>query len=174
MNKVVGIVAAICAAVLLSGSAYAQTAATGNIEGVVTDATGAVLPGVTVVVKNTQTNVSREAITDADGRYRAQALQPGTYQVTATLAGFQAKPIDDIAVQVGQTYGVDVRMRPAGVSEEITVTGESPVVDTSRTDVSNVVGEAAISNLPVTGRRWENFVLLSPGVTNDGNFGLVS
>jgi hypothetical protein len=174
MNKVVGIVAAICAAVLLSGSAYAQTAATGNIEGVVTDATGAVLPGVTVVVKNTNTNVAREAVTDADGRYRAQALQPGTYQVAATLAGFQAKPIDGLVVQVGQTYGVDVRMRPAGVTEEITVTGESPVLDTSRTDVSNVVGEAAIANLPVTGRRWENFVLLSPGVTNDGNFGLVS
>jgi hypothetical protein len=162
------------AAVLLSGSAVAQTAATGNIEGVVTDATGAVLPGVTVVVKNTETNVAREAITDGDGRYRAQALQPGTYQVSATLSGFQAKPVDGIVVQVGQTYGVDVHMRPAGVTEEITVTGESPVVDTSRTDVSNVVGEAAIENLPINGRRWENFVLLSPGVTNDGNFGLVS
>ena len=139
-----------------------------------TDATGAVLPGVTVVVKNTATNVSREATTDGEGRYRAQALQPGPYQVSATLSGFQAKPIDGVVVQVGQTYGVDVHMRPAGVTEEVTVTGESPVVDTSRTDVSNVVGEAAIANLPVTGRRWENFVLLSPGVTNDGGFGLVS
>jgi hypothetical protein len=174
MIKVFRILAAICAAALLSGSASAQTAATGNIEGVVTDATGAVLPGVTVVVKNTDTNVSREIITDGEGRYRASALQPGIYQVTATLSGFQAKPIGGVVVQVGQTYGVDVHMRPAGVVEEVTVTGESPVVDTSRTDVSNVVGEQAISNLPVTGRRWENFVLLSPGVTNDGNFGLVS
>lgn len=174
MKKLSRIVAAVCAVVFLSGAAYAQTAATGNIEGIVTDATGAVLPGVTVVVKNTETNVTREATTDGAGRYRASALQPGTYQVTATLSGFQAKPIEGIAVQVGQTYGVDVHMRPAGVTEEVTVTGESPVVDTSRTDVSNVVGEAAISNLPVTGRRWENFVLLSPGVTNDGNFGLVS
>jgi carboxypeptidase family protein/TonB-dependent receptor-like protein len=174
MNKVFRILAAMCAAALLSTSASAQTAATGNIEGVVTDATGAVLPGVSVVVKNTETNVQRELITDGEGRYRAQALQPGTYQVTATLSGFQAKPIDGVVVQVGQTYGVDVHMRPAGVAEEVTVVGESPLVDTSRTDVSNVVGEAAISNLPVTGRRWENFVLLSPGVTNDGNFGLVS
>jgi Carboxypeptidase regulatory-like domain len=174
MNKVFRILAALCAALLLSGPAIAQTAATGNIEGVVTDASGGVLPGVTVIVKNVETNVAREVLTDADGRYRAQALQSGTYQVSATLPGFQAKPMDGVVVQVGQTYGVDFRMRPAGVTEEITVTGESPLVDTSRTDVSNVVGEAAISNLPVTGRRWENFVLLSPGVTNDGNFGLVS
>src|SRR4030095_6727921 len=80
----------------------------------------------------------------------------------------------DIVVQVGQTNAIDVRMRPEGVTETITVSGESPVIDTTRTDVNNVVGETAIANLPVTGRRWENFVLLSPGVTNDGNFGLVS
>ena len=65
-------------------------------------------------------------------------------------------------------------MRPAGVTESVTVTGESPLIDTRRTDVSNVVGEKAIQNLPINGRRWENFVLLGPGVTNDGNFGLVS
>ena len=60
------------------------------------------------------------------------------------------------------------------MTEAVTVTGESPLIDTQRTDVSNVVGETAIQNLPINGRRWENFVLLGPGVTNDGNFGLVS
>ncbi len=174
MIKVFRILAAICAAVLLSGSAFAQTAATGNIEGVVTDATGAVLPGVTVVVKNTETNVAREITTDGDGRYRASALQPGTYEVVATLSGFRALPLGKVEVLVGQTHQVDVRMRLAGVTEEVTVTGESPLIDTARTDVSNVVGEKAIENLPINGRRWENFVLLGPGVTNDGNFGLVS
>ncbi|MEP6918836.1 MAG: carboxypeptidase-like regulatory domain-containing protein, partial [Acidobacteriota bacterium] len=166
---------ALClAAVLLAGAAFGQTAATGNIEGVVTDSSGAVLPGVTVVVKNSDTNVAREAITDNGGRYRATALQPGPYEVTAALAGFQAQPIDKIEVQVGQTAAVDVRMRPAGLTEAVTVTGESPLIDTQRTDVSNVVGEKAIQSLPINGRRWENFVLLGPGVTNDGNFGLVS
>jgi hypothetical protein len=77
-------------------------------------------------------------------------------------------------VQVGQTQPIDVRMRPEGVAETIMVSGETPIIDTSRSDVSSVVGETAIANLPVTGRRWENFVLLSPGVTNDGNFGLVT
>jgi hypothetical protein len=161
-------------AIVLPGAAMAQTAGTGNIEGVVTDPSGAVLPGVTVIVKNTETNVAREVITDEGGRYRANGLQSGVYEVAATLAGFQAAPIGKITLQVGQTQPIDVKMRPAGVTESVTVTGEAPLVDTRRTDVGNVVGETAIQNLPINGRRWENFVLLSPGVTNDGGFGLIS
>src|SRR4029078_4060892 len=61
-----------------------------------------------------------------------------------------------------------------GVTEEVTVSGESPMIDTARTDVSSGVGETAIGNPPLNGARWENFVLPGPGVTNDGNFGLVS
>ena len=174
MGKVFHLVTAAFAIVFLSGAAYAQTAATGSIEGVVTDTSGAMLPGVTVVVKNTETNVAREAITDSGGRYRATALQPGTYEVIATLAGFQAPALGRVEVLVGQTQSVDVAMRTAGFTEAVTVTGEAPLIDTQRTDVSNVVGERAIENLPINGRRWENFVLLGPAVTNDGNFGLVS
>ena len=174
MAKVFRLVAAAVAVICVSGAAFAQTAATGNIEGVVTDASGGVLPGVTVVIKNAETNVAREVTSDSGGRYRATALQPGTYEVTANLAGFQAPALGRIEVLVGQTQAVDVAMRPAGVSEAVTVTGESPLIDTQRTDVSNVVGERAIENLPINGRRWENFVLLGPAVTNDGNFGLVS
>jgi hypothetical protein len=152
----------------------AQSAGTGGIEGVVTDSTGAVLPGVAVVVRNMDTNVARETMTDSGGRYRADALQPGRYEVSATLSGFAAKPVAGVQAQVGQTVNVDVQMRPGSVTEEVTVTGEAPLVDTTRTDVSSVVSETAIQNLPINGRRWENFVLLSPGVTNDGGFGLVS
>lgn len=174
MNKLFRILAAVFAVVSLSGTAYAQSAASGNIEGIVTDPSGAVLPGVAVVVRNTGTNVTRVITTDSNGRFRASALQPGTYEVTATLAGFQAPTLGTVDVLVGQSQAVDVRMRPAGVTETVNVAAESPLIDTSRTDVSNVVGETAIENLPINGRRWENFVLLGPAVTNDGNFGLVS
>ena len=175
MNKVFRfLTAAVFAVVSLSGTAIAQTAATGNIEGIVTDTTGSVLPGVAVVVKNAGTNVTRDVVTDTAGRYRANALQPGMYEVTATLGGFQPATLGNVEVQVGQTQSVDVKLRAAGVTEVVTVTAESPLIDTRRTDVSNVVGETAIENLPINGRRWENFVLLGPGVTNDGNFGLVS
>jgi carboxypeptidase family protein len=175
MNKVFRLLtAAVFAVVSLSGVAIAQTAATGNIEGIVTDTTGAVLPGVSVVVKNTATNVTRDLVTDEAGRYRANALQPGVYEVTATLGGFQTATFGNLQVPVGQTLAADIKMRAAGVTETVTVTAESPLIDTRRTDVSNVVDETAIENLPINGRRWENFVLLGPAVTNDGNFGLVS
>ena len=160
-------------ALLMPRLTFAQSAS-GSIEGVVTDASGGVLPGVTVVVKNMDTNVSRDLVTDEGGRYRAAALQPGRYEVSATLGGFQVTPVGNVTVQVGQTSPVDLKMRPAGVSEVVTVTAESPIIDTRRTDVGNVIGQDAIQNLPINGRRWENFVLLSPGVTNDGGFGLVS
>ncbi len=155
-------------------SAGAQTAATGTIAGVVTDQTGGVLPGVTVAVRNLDTNLTRELVTDDSGRYRAAALPPGTYEVTARRAGFDAKPVTNVQLLVGTTVPVDVQMRAAGVAEAVTVTAESPLVDTRRTDVSNVVTQESIQNLPINGRRWENFVLLGPGVTNDGGFGLVS
>ena len=166
--------ALVLAALVLSAPVFAQSAATGSIEGVVTDTSGGLLPGATVIVRNINTNIQRQAVTDDGGRYRATALQPGVYEVAVTMAGFQALPIERVPVLVGQTQSIDVRMRPAGVTETVTVTAESPMLDTQRTDVSNVVGEKAIENLPINGRRWENFVLLGPAVTNDGTFGLVS
>ena len=174
MNKVFRILAAVFAVVLLSGSAFAQTAATGNIEGIVTDATGAVLPGVTVVVKNTATNVAREATTDEDGRYRATALQPGTYEVAATLAGFQAPTIDAIDVQVGQT--ARRRRQDAARRRDRDGHGHRRVAAHRhrRTDVSNVVGEAAISEPADQRPPLGELRAARPGVTNDGNFGLVS
>jgi hypothetical protein len=167
----------LCAAALImlaAAGAGAQTAATGNIEGVVADVSGGVLPGVSVLIRNMDTNVTRETVTDEEGRYRAAALQPGDYEVSATLSGFSAKPVSSVRVQVGQTVPIDVRMQPAGVAETVSVVAETPLVDVRRTDVSTVVDETAIRNLPINGRRWDTFVMLSPGVTNDGGFGLIS
>jgi hypothetical protein len=172
-SRMVRLIACACA-LLVAPALGAQTIATGNIEGAIADTTGAVLPGVAVVIRNLDTNATREATTDGVGRYRASALQPGRYEVSATLSGFQSKPESNIEVHVGQTVSVDLKMAPAGVAETVTVAVEAPVIDVRRTDVSNVVSQTAMENLPVTGRRWDNFVLLSPGVTNDGNFGLVS
>ncbi len=165
---------ALAAVLLAAPAAIAQTAGTANIEGVVTDATGAVLPGAAVTVRNMDTNATRELVTDDSGRFRAVALQPGRYEVSATLSGFTGAPRANVQASVGSTTTVDVQLRPATVAEEVTVTAEAPLIDTTRTDVSDVVSEQEIQNLPINGRRWENFVLLSPGVTNDGNFGLVS
>jgi len=172
-----GLARMIYVAVLLLGLsrvALAQTAATGTIDGIVTDNTGGVLPGVTVTIRNVNTNVTRQEVTDTVGHYRAVALQPGTYEVKVSLSGFQAAPVSHVEVLVGQTTPVDVKMSPQGVSEAVTVTAETATLDTKQTGITNVIGQEQINNLPVTGRRWDNFTLLSPGITNDGNFGLVS
>ncbi len=168
-------IAVLCMALAVaSGPAWAQSAATGTVEGVVTDSSGGVLPGVSVLVRNMDTNIAREMTTDAQGRYRAAALQPGRYEVSASLSGFSVRARPDVQVQVGQTIPVDLQAQPAGVTETVSVTTDAPLVDTTRTDVSQVIGQESIRNLPINGRRWDNFVLLSPGVSNDGNFGLVS
>lgn len=165
----------VCMALAVAaGPASAQNAATGTVEGVVLDSSGGVLPGVSVLVRNMDTNVAREMTTDEQGRFRAAALQPGRYEVSATLSGFSVRARPDIQVSVGQTIPVDLEAQPAGVTESVSVTTDAPLVDTTRTDVSTVIGQDTIRNLPINGRRWDNFVLLSPGVSNDGNFGLVS
>jgi hypothetical protein len=170
--RAMAVLLCLCAALPLP--AAAQTAATGNIEGLITDASGGVLPGVPVTVRNQDTNVVREAVTETSGRYRVSGLPPGVYEVSATLSGFDVRPIGNVEVRVGQTVPVDLVMRPAGVAETVNVAAEAPALDTRRTDLSNVIGRTEMANLPVVGRRWDNFVLLSPGVTNDGNFGLIS
>lgn len=117
---------AIAAVVIVFGfalSAVAQTITTGTIEGVVTAPTRGALPGATVVVRHMDTNVARELVTDDGGRYGAGALQPGRYEVTATLSGFEAEPLSNIDVVVGQTAPVDIRMQPAGRAPRPTLTG---------------------------------------------------
>jgi hypothetical protein len=158
----------------IPASLWAQASGASSIEGVVTDAKGAGLTRAAVVLRNMDTGVARDVFTDSGGRYRADALPPGWYEVAATLRGFVARPVSGVQTQVGQTVTVDLQMQPGGVVEELTVTSEVPLVDTTRTDVSSIISEVSIQNLPINGRRWENFVLLSPGVTNDGGFGLVS
>ena len=113
--------------VLAAGNVHAQSAGSSSIEGVVVDASGAVLPGATVVIKNEETGITRETITDSGGRFRAGALQPGRYSVTASLQGFESFEAKALTASVGNTLTVDATLRPAGVKEEITVTGASPV-----------------------------------------------
>jgi hypothetical protein len=108
-------------------SAQSQ-ATTGTIEGIVTDSTGAVLPGVAVTLSNAGTGFQRELTTDEGGRYRGLALPLGTYRIEAKLAGFGGVVRDDVPLAVGQALRIDLRMSPAGVTEQVRVTAGSPVV----------------------------------------------
>ena len=154
------------ALVILSVSAVIAHAqdTTGTILGTITDASGAVLPGVSVTVKNTDTSQSRTVVSDAAGSYRMPLLPPGHYEVTAQLQGFQTMVRSGITVTVGQQAVVDAKLSLGNVSESITVEGAAPLVETTTGTISNVVTEQQIGSMPLNGRDVTQLVLLQPGV----------
>jgi len=153
-------------------AAFAQLT-TGSITGSVTDDSGAALPGVTITAKNTATGVSRTTVTEGDGSFNLPLLQPGTYEVTAELDSFRPAMARGVVVNLG--VSVDVRLRlQVGVSETVTVTAEAPLVETTKSEVSSVVNETDIENLPVNGRNFIDFVLTTPGVVRDVRAGDIS
>ena len=155
-------------------SASAQNAGGATITGTLTDQSGAVVPGVTITVRNPDTGSERKVETSDAGVYTAAFLQPGPYQVQAGKAGFATIVRKDLMLQVGQTLTVNLTLTLKTAQQEVTVTGAAAIVDTEKTEVSQVISDAAVSNLPIAGRRWDSFVLLTPNVTTDGTSGLVS
>ncbi len=158
----------------LSAGAAAQNAALGNISGEVKDAGGAVIANATVVVKNLGTGASRTLSTDSEGHYAATFLQPGVYEVILGGGSFAQVDQKNVNVTVGSTVAVDATLHAGGVSTEVTVSSDLPLLETDKVDASQVVSEELVSNLPVNGRRFDNFVLLTPNVVPDGNTGLIS
>lgn len=154
--------------------AFAQLSGSGTINGTVTDATGSVVPAVAVTIRNTDTGVERKTESNEAGLYNAAFLQPGHYEVQAAKSGFATLLRKDLLLQVGQTLTADFTLNIETTQTEVTVLATIPVVDPDKTEVSQVVSETAVSNLPVSGRRWDTFVLLTPNVTTDGTSGMVS
>ena len=151
---------------LCGGVVWAQSqATTGVIEGIVKDESGAVLPGATVVLTNTETNFSRTVTTEANGRFRAILLPLGPYKVTVSLDGFTASVVEGVDLAVGQTVSLDISLTVAGASEQIVVTGAVPLVETTRTEGSTRIGEEAVESLPNNGRNFLDYTKLTPGVT---------
>ena len=140
-------------------------ATTGLIEGTVSDASGGRLPGATVTLLNTGTNATRDLVTDSDGRFRGLLLPLGTYRLTVALAGFSAYTQEGIELVVGQTANIPIVLQLASVQEQITVTSDSPVVETTRAEQSTLINQKALSGLPNNGRNFLAFMQLTPGVT---------
>jgi hypothetical protein len=159
------------AVIVLAGlpvQAWAQARVTGaDLSGTIVDQTGSVLPGVSVTVTNVETNVTRTITTDERGRYTAPALPPGSYRLTATLQGFATETRDQVVLLLGQGVTMDFQLRLAGTAESVVVVAESPVVAVNRTEVSSVVSQQQIVNLPINGRNFISFAVITPGVTTD-------
>ncbi|NUR55659.1 MAG: TonB-dependent receptor, partial [Acidobacteria bacterium] len=163
MKKIIVAMIALCAFTLAGIPAAAQQT-TGNIQGRITDAQKAAVPGVTVTVKNTATGFTRSEVTDTEGVYRLNALPVGTYDLHADLSGFNPYDRKALVVSVGQTIDVNVDLVVAGLSENVSVTAESPLIETSNSSVGGVVDVKRIENLPLNGRQFANLAVTIPGV----------
>src|SRR6266853_441689 len=137
---------------------YAQEAV---LSGTVTDSTGGVLPGVTIRAVHAASGNSFEAVTDQRGVYRI-AVRVGVYQVRAVLAGFTSATQTGVEVLVGQTAVVNLQMTPGGVAEAVTVTAQTPLIETTSSLGGNV-DPRQVQELPVNGRNWIALALLAPG-----------
>ncbi|RLE24772.1 MAG: hypothetical protein DRJ08_00245 [Acidobacteria bacterium] len=151
---------------LLCGvTAFAQVSTKATVNGLVVDDQGTALPGVTVVLTNMEQGAKRTVVTDANGKFRAPFLPLGTYTVEASLAGFGTYSAKDLKLGLGDIVNYKITMKPEKLSESIVVTAEKPLIETQKVDVTASIGDDYIENLPVQGRDFKDFVLLTPGVS---------
>ncbi|MFL6466174.1 MAG: carboxypeptidase regulatory-like domain-containing protein [Bryobacteraceae bacterium] len=164
------LLAALCCAVLGQ-----NTAGTGRITGVITDPTGSAVPGAIVLVENQSKGIRRELKTTDGGLFSAPSLVPAAgYQVSVNAPGFAPYQVTNISVAVGQNVSLTPKLSVNTSTTTVEVTTEAPIVDSTRSDVSQVIGTQQIQDLPINGRRVDSFVLLAPAVVSDGTFGLLS
>ena len=164
-----------CAALVLLLSAALPAAAqeqTGNLQGKVTDASGGVLPGVTVTISGpTLLGGSKTEVTTEAGSYRIVNIPIGTYTVSFDLTGFGTKAYQDIRIQAGTTYTVDAQLAPASIKETVTVTGEAPIIDTGETKVAFTFTQELMNTVPNARDPWA-MITQAPGViTSSVNVG---
>ncbi|HJU92831.1 MAG TPA: carboxypeptidase regulatory-like domain-containing protein [Pyrinomonadaceae bacterium] len=158
-------VTSIILALLVAPSALAQTQiTTGTIQGTVVDANGAVVPGANVEIKNLDTNISRTVTTNDEGRFVAPLLPPGPYSVTVSKQGFATTELPRTVLTVGQALSVPFSLKISDVAERVTVT-TTPTVDTAKTEASTTLNETAVSTTPILGRKFEDLLTLTPGVS---------
>ena len=150
-------------ALLLCPAAFGQSI-TATLQGRVTDNSGAVVPRATVTATNTDTGLSRSVTSDATGEYSIASLPVGNYKVGVKAGTFQEQT-RSMPLTVGQSATLDFTLTPGQIEEQLSVTTEAPLVETTRTSTDTVIEQAQIKNLPVNGRQFIDFALLAPGVT---------
>lgn len=164
----------IVVSLLVSIGAWAQVGNQGSLEATVTDSSGAVLPNVAIKLTNAGTGAVLTGATDASGYFRFPVIPVGSYELTATHDGFAPHTVKEIRVGVGAKVNLQIPLTVAGQKEAVTVTAELPVVETTRTQLSSIVNDHAVSELPVNGRNFMDFVLLTPAVVRDVRGGDIS
>src|SRR6266550_1110762 len=148
-------------ALLVASPALAQT---GQINGLVTDNTGGVVPGATVKAVETATTISRDTVSGADGRYSFTSLRPTTYDISAELTGFRTSQRKGVQLQANQNLSVNFALELGSLAETVTVSGEAATVDLTSATISEVVDSKRIVELPLNGRDAAKLSTLVPGM----------
>jgi hypothetical protein len=149
---------------LFAASLHAQVSAV--LSGTVTDQSGAAISGATVTAKDIDTGASRVTLADAEGRYQFASLPVGPYEVRAEKTGFRREVRTGIHLVVGQTAMVDMQLQIGESNQQVTVEGDAPLVDVATDDISDLVGEKQVKDLPLNGRSFDELLTLNPGVVN--------
>jgi len=146
---------------------------TGGLSGRITDQSGAVVPGASVVVRNLATGVEQSGATNRAGLYRFPVIKPGTYSITAGLKGF--RDVQALArVLVGNTTSQDIKLQVGASADTVKVSGTTPLLRPEESSASTALDRSFIEALPLNGRKYTDFTVLSPNTTYDGDTGLVS
>ena len=151
------------AVLFLATGASAQQGSS-ELRGVVLDGQNAVLPGVSLTIRNQDTGIFREAVSNADGTYFVTGLVPGIYEVRASLAGFREHVRPDVRLEVGKTATVDVTLEVGALEEAVTVTAETPLVDVTSKEIGGHITGRELTDLPSVNRNFIGFVGLLPGI----------
>ena len=142
----------------------AQTATTGQITGTVKDATGAVISGAKVTL-TPPTGVPQNTAADNEGRYRFILLPPGSYRLSVQAPGFQGAMLDYVNVAITQTTELEITLKVAATSEQVNVSAEPPLVETTNPTTGRVIAETSVKQLPLPTRNFQQLLTLSPGTT---------
>jgi hypothetical protein len=160
---------------LSSVAAHSQSASsTGRLEGTVTDSSGAGVPAAEIAVRNQNTGISTTLRSGTEGDFIFLYLDPGTYEVTIQKSGFNKLLLKDITVTVGTRAIIHPQLAVGRIETTISVTASTPLVDTAESSLGTVVDQQSIESLPLNGRNFTDFALLTPGATTDGDFGMIS
>ena len=163
------VVGVLAATVLLFSSplAYGQAAAFARLVGTVSDQTGAVIPGVEITAVNKRTNAATMAISDERGNYILDKLVASVYDVSAELPGFKKQTSVDVALAIEQVGRIDFVLTPGAIAEEVTVTGQTPVIETETAELAAVIEEKKLMDLPLSGRNITKLAYLTTGGTQE-------
>ena len=148
--------------VVLGSLAPAWAQSTATLQGTITDTQSAVMPGVSVTIRNQATGIERATVTDAAGQYVAASLQPGHYAIVAHIEGFQDQT-REVDLSPAQTVELNLRLGVAALAENVTVSGSSPLIDTATVSVGQAMAERTVQEIPLNGRHFVDLGPLMPG-----------